>query len=232
MIPVESAFRFSVLFEHDLFRPAFARRSIKRSDDRLPGLCAGGKPASTLGSKSEGKLFRDHALMPATPATQDELFAYLDTLGIAHQTVTHPAVFTVEEARDLRGAVPGGHTKNLFLRDKKGATYLVVTPEDAAIELRSLHRVLGASGRFSFGSAELMRELLGVAPGSVTPFAAINDREGRVNVVLDAALMAHEVLNFHPLVNTATTSISREGLLKFLAATGHAPRIEPVSGAP
>jgi Ala-tRNA(Pro) deacylase len=165
------------------------------------------------------------------PATPDELFAYLDTLGIAHKTVTHPAVFTVGEARDLRGAVPGGHTKNLFLRDKKGAAYLVVTPEDAAIELRSLHRVLGASGRFSFGSAELMQELLGVAPGSVTPFAAINDRERRVHVVLDAALMAHEVLNFHPLVNTATTSISRDDLLKFLAATGHLLRIEPVSGA-
>jgi Ala-tRNA(Pro) deacylase len=160
------------------------------------------------------------------PATPDELFAYLDTLGIAHKTVTHPAVFTVEEARDLRGAITGGHTKNLFLRDKKGAVYLVVAPENASIELRALHRLLGASGRFSFGSAELMHEVLGVAPGSVTPFAAINDKDQRVTIVLDAALMVHETLNFHPLVNTATTSISREGLLKFLAATGHAPRIE------
>jgi Ala-tRNA(Pro) deacylase len=164
------------------------------------------------------------------PATPDELFAYLDTLGIAHKTVTHPAVFTVEEARDLRGAVAGGHTKNLFLRDKKGAAYLVVAPEQVSIELRSLHRVLGASGRFSFGSAELMGEVLGVAPGSVTPFAAINDKAGRVTVVIDAALLAHELLNFHPLVNTATTSISREGLLKFLTATGHNPWIEPLSG--
>jgi Ala-tRNA(Pro) deacylase len=169
--------------------------------------------------------------MPAMPATPDELFAYLDTLGITHKTVTHPAVFTVEEARDLRGAIAGGHTKNLFLRDKKGAAYLVVAPEQASIELRSLHRVLGAAGRFSFGSAELMGEVLGVAPGSVTPFAAINDKDGRVTVVIDAALLAHELLNFHPLVNTATTSISREGLLKFLAATGHKPRIEPLSGA-
>ena len=165
------------------------------------------------------------------PATPDELFAYLDTLGIAHKTVTHPAVFTVEEARELRGAISGGHTKNLFLRDKKGALYLLVAPEDAAIELRALHRVLGASGRFSFGSAELLRETLGIAPGSVTPFAVINDKEGRVTVVIDAALMTHDTLNFHPLVNTATTSIAREGLLKFLAATGHAPRIEPLSGA-
>ena len=96
----------------------------------------------------------------------------------------------------------------------------MVASEDAAIELKSLHRVLGASGRFSFGSAELMRELLGVEPGSVTPFAAINDTACRVTVVLDAAMMEHAVLNFHPLVNTGTTTISREGLLKFLEATG------------
>jgi len=168
--------------------------------------------------------------MPTTPATSDELFAYLDTLAITHKTVTHPAVFTVEEARDLRGAIAGGHTKNLFLRDKKGAAYLVVAPEDAPIELRALHRLLGASGRFSFGSAALLHELLGVPPGSVTPFAAINDKGHRVTVVLDAALMMHETLNFHPLVNTATTSISREGLLTFLESTGHSPRIEPLSG--
>src|SRR5262249_41201130 len=118
------------------------------------------------------------------------------------------------------------------LRDKKGAAYLVVAAENAAVELRGLHRLLGASGRFSFGSAELMHELLGVAPGSVTPFAAINDKNGRVTVVIDAALLAHEVLNFHPLVNTATTSISRDGLLEFLRTTGHEPRIEPVSGPP
>jgi Ala-tRNA(Pro) deacylase len=165
------------------------------------------------------------------PAAPDDLFAYLDSLGIAHKTVTHPAVFTVDEARALRGAIAGGHTKNLFLRDKKGAAFLVVALENALIELKSLHRLIGASGRFSFGSAELMRELLGVEPGSVTPFAAINDTAGRVTVVLDAAMMAHDVLNFHPLVNTGTTTISRQALLKFLEATGHRPRIEAVSGA-
>jgi Ala-tRNA(Pro) deacylase len=163
-------------------------------------------------------------------ATPDALFAYLDSLGIAHKTVTHPAVFTVGEARIVRGAVPGGHTKNLFLRDKKGAPYLVVAAEDAEIELRALHRLLGATGRFSFGTPELMRELLGVEPGSVTPFAVINDAAQRVTVVLDAAMMANEVLNFHPLVNTGTTTISRDGLVKFLEATGHPPRIEAVSG--
>jgi Ala-tRNA(Pro) deacylase len=172
-------------------------------------------------------LFRP--MEPPMPATPDELFAYLDSLGIAHNTVSHPAVFTVEEARTLRGTIAGFHTKNLFLRDKKDAPYLVVAPEDAVIELKSLHRLLGASGRFSFGSADLLRLLLGVEPGSVTPFAAINDTAGRVTVVLDAAMMAHEALNFHPLVNTGTTTISREGLVKFLEATGHRPRIEAVS---
>ena len=164
------------------------------------------------------------------PATPDELFAYLNTLGIPHGTVTHPAVFRVHESRELRGQILGAHTKNLFLRDKKGAVYLVVALEDAAIELKSLHRLLGASGRFSFGSAELMRELIGVEPGSVTPFAAINDKALRVTVVLDAVMMAHEFLNFHPLVNTGTTTVSREGLLKFLEATGHPSRIVAVSG--
>jgi Ala-tRNA(Pro) deacylase len=164
------------------------------------------------------------------PATPDALFAYLDSLGIPHKSISHPPLFTVEEGRVLRDRVPGAHTKNLFLRDKKGTPFLVVTLENADIALKSLHRLLGASGRFSFGSPELMRELLGVEPGSVTPFAAINDIGLRVTVVLDAALMAHEVLNFHPLRNTGTTTISRQGLLEFLQATGHVPRIEPVSG--
>jgi len=167
--------------------------------------------------------------MPA--ASPDHLFAYLDSLGIAHQTVTHAPVFTVEESRALARRVPGVHSKNLFLRDKKGTLFLVVAAEDAAIELKSLHRLLGASGRFSFGSAEALRETLGVEPGSVTPFAAINDEAGRVTVVLDAAMMAHEVLNFHPLSNAGTTTISRDGLVKFLEATGHPPRIEPISGS-
>jgi len=165
-------------------------------------------------------------------ASPGELFAYLDELGIAHQTVRHPPVFTVEEARTLRGQVAGGHTKNLFLRDKKDALFLVVAPEDAVIELKSLHRLLGASGRFSFGSADLMREGLGVEPGSVTPFSVINDVAGRVTVILDAAMMAHAALNFHPLVNTGTTTIAREELIRFLEATGHRPRIEAVSVAP
>ncbi len=166
--------------------------------------------------------------MPFTPA---ELFAFLDRLGIPHSTVSHPPLFTVEQSRALRGTIPGGHTKNLFLKDKRGAYYLVVATEDAVIDLKSLHRRLGASGRFSFGSATALQELLGVEPGSVTPFAVVNDAGAKVAVVLDAAMLAHERLNYHPLVNTMTTSISRAGLLGFLEACGHPPRIEAVSQA-
>lgn len=163
------------------------------------------------------------------PATPDDLFAFLDRLQIKYRTVSHPAAFTVAESRHLHEQIPGGHSKNLFLKDKRGALKLVVALQDAVIELKSLHRRLGATGRFSFGSPELLRETLGIAPGSVTPFAAINDQEGRVEVALDQAMLAHETLNFHPLVNTMTTSIAREDLLRFLEATGHPPRIALVS---
>ena len=166
--------------------------------------------------------------MPASPR---DLFDYLDRLGIRHATVTHPALFTVEQSRDLRGKIPGGHTKNLFLKDKKGVLFLVVALEDAAIELKGLHRLLGASGRFSFGSADLLQETLGVVPGAVTPFAAMNDEARRVTVVLDAAMMRHATLNYHPLVNSMTTSIQRDDLVRFLEATGHPPRIEPVAAS-
>jgi len=165
-----------------------------------------------------------------TPKTPDDLFAALDALGIKHSTIKHPPLFTVDQARELRGQIAGGHTKNLFLRDKKGALFLVVALEDAVIDLKGLHRLLGASGRFSFGSADLLREVWGVAPGSVTPFGAINDVDTRVTVVLDAAMMEHALLNYHPLVNTMTTAISRDDLIRFLESTGHPPRIETVSG--
>jgi Ala-tRNA(Pro) deacylase len=164
------------------------------------------------------------------PKTPEQLFAALDALGITYTTVRHQPLFTVEQSQALRGQIPGGHSKNLFLRDKKSAVYLVVTLEDASIDLKGLHRVLGATGRFSFGSSDLLRELWGVEPGSVSPFGAINDTEGRVTVVLDAAMMEHEVLNFHPLINTMTTAIGRDDLVKFLESTGHVPRIERVSG--
>ena len=164
-------------------------------------------------------------------ATPDALFALLDRLGIAHKTVTHPPLFTVEQSRALRGQIPGGHTKNLFLRDKSNALFLVVAEEDAAIELKSLHRRLGA-GRFSFGSANLLNEVLGVEPGSVTPFGVMNDVDNRLTVVLDLPLLDHATINCHPLVNTMTTAVGRDDLIRFLEAVGHKPRIERISGPP
>ena len=159
------------------------------------------------------------------PLSSQDLFARLDALGIETRTVTHPPLFTVEDSQVLRGDIPGGHTKNLFLNDKKGNLFLVVVEEDARVDLKSLHQPLGAASRLSFGSAELLEEVLGVKPGAVTAFGPVNDTQGRVTVVLDAELMRHETINCHPLVNTATTTIGREDLVRFLVSTGHEPLI-------
>lgn len=163
------------------------------------------------------------------PATPDDLLATLERLGINVTTHEHPPLHTVEESRALRGAIPGAHTKNLFLKDRKGKLFLVVLEEDATVDLKRIHEIIGASGKVSFGSAELLVEVWGVQPGSVTPFGAINDSEGRVTVVLDQALVEHEVLNHHPLVNTRTTTIARDDLIAFLRSTGHEPKILAVS---
>lgn len=157
-----------------------------------------------------------------SPATAESLLSYLDDLGIETSTVEHPAVFTVEEARRLRGDLPGAHSKSLFLRNKKGRMWLVVTLEDRSINLKDLGDRLGA-GRLSFGSADRLMTYLGVIPGAVTPFATINDHEGVVPIALDRAMTEMDPLNFHPLVNTKTTTISTGGLLRFLEATGHTP---------
>jgi len=156
-------------------------------------------------------------------ATPEDLFARLKALGIDSTTHEHPPLHTVEESQALRGEIAGAHTKNLFLKDKKGALWLVTALEDTPVDLKPLHRQLG-SARLSFGKAELMREMLGVEPGSVTPFAIINETARNVKLVLDEALLAHETLNFHPLVNTATTSIARDDFLRFVAACGHEPQ--------
>ncbi|MCJ8144361.1 prolyl-tRNA synthetase associated domain-containing protein [Ancylobacter sp. A5.8] len=164
--------------------------------------------------------------MPDTaPLSRDALLARLEALGIATRTVEHPPLFTVEDSQALRGDIPGGHTKNLFLKDKKGNLFLVVVEEEAKVDLKSLHQPLGAASRLSFGSAELLEEVLGVKPGAVTAFGPVNDRQGRVTVVLDAGLMAHETVNCHPLVNTATTTIASADLIRFLRDTGHEPLI-------
>lgn len=164
-----------------------------------------------------------------SPLTSEALLAKLDELGIAHSTREHPPVFTVSESQSLRDEIPGGHTKNLFLKDKKGQFFLLTVEEDAEIELKSIHHVIGAKGRVSFGKPEPLMALLGVVPGAVTAFGAINDRQGQVTVVLDAALMKHDIINAHPLRNDATTSIGRDDLVRFLESTGHAPLILPLS---
>ena len=152
-----------------------------------------------------------------------QLFARLDQLGIAHRTVEHPPVFTVEEAKALRGNLPGHHIKNLFLRNKKEEMWLVVALEDRAIDLKRLGDVLGA-GRLSFGSAERLKRTLGVEPGSVTPLALVNDPAHAVRLVLDRGVADGAPVNAHPLINTMTTALSSADLLRFFAATGHEPR--------
>jgi Ala-tRNA(Pro) deacylase len=155
-------------------------------------------------------------------ATRDELLQCLSDLGIATETVEHPAVYTVDEAKALRGELQGAHSKNLFLKDKKGRFWLVVALEDRDIDLKALRKTIGAA-QLSFGKPDALMEKLGIEPGSVTPFSVINDTAGEVTVVLDADMMAREPLNFHPLINTATTRISADGLLKFLDHCGHDP---------
>lgn len=162
------------------------------------------------------------------PATRDELMARLDALEIATRTVDHAPVFTVEEARALRGEIAGGHCKNLFLKDDKSAIYLIVCLEDAKIDLKAAPSRIG-SRRLTFGKPELLMEILGVEPGSVTPFGLINDTAGRATVILDKAMMEQEWLNYHPLRNDATTTIRAADLLAFIRATGHEPRILSVS---
>lgn len=162
------------------------------------------------------------------PATRAELFAFLQGLGIDTSTVEHQAVFTVAESLELERSLPGGHTKNLFLKDKKDRIFLIVALNDARIDLKTLHKRIGAD-RLSFGRPELLEEVLGVKPGSVTPFALINDRAHRVTVILDEPMLAHALLNYHPLENTATTAITREDLLTFIRATGHEPQVMTVS---
>jgi Ala-tRNA(Pro) deacylase len=164
-----------------------------------------------------------------TPGTADDLFRLLDELGISHTTKTHPAVFTVAESADLRDAIPGAHTKNLFVKDKKDRFFVITVEEHATVDLKTVHKLIGASSRVSFGSPDKMMAYLGVVPGSVTVFGAINDRANAVTFVLDEALMDSDIINGHPLTNEATTSIGRDDLRRFLEATGHTPLVLKVT---
>lgn len=156
--------------------------------------------------------------------TRADLLAFLDAVGVAHRTLDHPAVFRVGEGDEIKAALPGGHTKNLFLRDARGQLWLISALGETQIDLKRLHTVIG-SGRLSFGSPELMVETLGVTPGSVTAFGLINDVDHRVRFVLDAALAAADPVNFHPLENTATTAVSQADFRRFLTALGVEPLI-------
>jgi Ala-tRNA(Pro) deacylase len=164
------------------------------------------------------------------PATRQDLFRRLAELQIVTHTVEHEPLFTVAESSKLERELPGAHTKNLFLKDEGGELFLVVAASTTRVDLKALARTLRA-GRFSFGKPELLMQALGVAPGSVTAFAVINDPERRVRLVIDAELMPHETINCHPLENTATTSIARDDLLRFFRACGHEPRIAVLGGA-
>ena len=160
----------------------------------------------------------------SAPMTSADLLERLEKLGIAHRTVRHAPVFTVAQSRELREGLPGGHSKNLFLRNKKGRMWLVTCLEDRDIDLKILGERLGA-GRFSFASAERLMRYLGVIPGAVTPFGVVNDHAKAVQMVLDAGLLAHDPLNFHPLDNAMTTAISPDGLMRFLEHAEHPPQI-------
>ena len=160
----------------------------------------------------------------SAPATPDDLYAFLDAHGIAHATREHPAVFRVGEGEEIKAAMPGAHTKNLFLKDAKDQLWLISALGETRIDLKTLPKTIG-SARLSFGREEMLYEALGVRPGSVTLFALINDEGRRVRMVLDQALLEHETVNFHPLVNTATTAVSREGMMGFLRALHVQPRV-------
>jgi Ala-tRNA(Pro) deacylase len=162
------------------------------------------------------------------PATRAELMTRFNDLGIATKTVDHAPVFTVEEAKKVHGEIPGGHCKNLFCKDEKGVLWLIVALEDQRVDLKAAPALIG-SKRLSFGRPDLLMEVLGVEPGSVTPFALINDATKRVNVVLDATMMQEPLLNFHPLRNDATTSISSTDLLKFIQSCGQNHQIVAVA---
>jgi Ala-tRNA(Pro) deacylase len=164
------------------------------------------------------------------PATQDELFALLDQLGITHSTVDHPPLFTVEEGRDWHDRIPGLHCKNLFIKDRKGAIWLIVVPGDKRVDLSRLEKLLAAP-RFSFARPDLLQEILELTPGSVTPFGLINDHQRRVSLVLDQDMLDAEWVNFHPLHNAASTTLRSADLVRFVRHLGYVPTIVRVPEA-
>ena len=163
-------------------------------------------------------------VLPRVVPTPEPLASAFEKLGIKSVTYAHPAVFTVEEGRGFKHHMPGGHTKNLFLKDKKGEVFLVTALWDTAIDLKKLPARINA-GRVSFGSAELMQELLGVTPGSVTALGVIHDLLRRVKPVLDAEILKQDLVNCHPLRNDMTTALSPQDLVRFMESLGYNPAI-------
>jgi len=158
------------------------------------------------------------------PISRQELFDYLDGQNIAHNTLEHDPIFRVEDSLDIKAKRPGANTKNLFLKDKAGRFFLICAQSDSQIRINKLHPILGCK-RLSFGKTEPLFELLGVTPGSVTLFSILNDAKHQVTLILDAALLNHDIVNFHPLLNDATTAISSSDMIAFAKATGHEPVI-------
>jgi len=164
------------------------------------------------------------------PATRSDILNLLTTLNIESETVDHPPIFTVEEGRNLKKSMPGGHSKNLFVKDKKSVLYLAVAWSDTKVDLVGLGKDLGAKGRLSFGKPELMSDTLGVIPGAVTPFTLINESaKALASVIVDSALMDFDRVWFHPLENTASTSLAPSDLLKFMHHCGFEPKIMDLS---
>ena len=164
------------------------------------------------------------SVMTGAMMGKDDLLAFLAAHGVDQTTHEHSAVFTVGEGEAIKLAIPGAHTKNLFLKDAKDQLWLISAEGHAQVDLKRLHTVIG-SARLSFGSPQLMAETLGVAPGSVTAFGLVNDAGRRVRFVLDRTLAEAEAVNFHPLTNTATTTLSRSGFARFLAVLGVMPLV-------
>lgn len=157
--------------------------------------------------------------------TPEDLLARLEAAGIRPRVVHHPAVFTVAESRALRGELPGTHSKNLFLARRAGGHALAVLEEAREVSVNALARLAGW-GRVSMAGAEALRAVLGVEPGSVTPFGLVHAAPGAVAVALDAALAeAPGLVWFHPLVNTASIGLRPAELLRFLGGLGHAVEV-------
>lgn len=170
--------------------------------------------------------------LPPVPVDRSALLASLEAMNWKTNTIEHPPLFTVEDSRALRGEIEGGHTKNLFLKDKRDNFFLLTAEEDTEVNLKQLHKLIGGASRFSFGKPEKLFEILGVTPGAVTAFGLINDRNQNIHFAIDQRLLRHEKINCHPLTNDATTTIAADDLLAFARWTGHEPQIVDLSTDP